>query len=108
MNDETSVTGNDVKRWSAKRKAALVLEIWKGKTTATQACIEFDLTPSEIEEWFIEAQDVIENALLARPKDVKDQYEGKVKDLQAKVGKLVLENGALKILQRLLDSGEEK
>lgn len=108
MNDETSVTGNDVKRWSAKRKAALVLEIWKGKTTATQACIEFDLTPSEIEEWFIEAQDVMENALLARPKDVKDQYEGKVKDLQAKVGKLVLENGALKILQRLLDSGEEK
>lgn len=108
MNDETSVTGNDVKRWSAKRKAALVLEIWKGKTTVSQACREFDLTPSDIEEWIFEAQDGMENALRARPKDVKDQYEGKVKDLQAKVGELVLENDALKKLKRLLDSGEEK
>ena len=42
---------DEIKRWTAKRKAALVLEIIQGKTTAAQAARSFDLPPSEIEEW---------------------------------------------------------
>ena len=42
---------DEIKRWAAKRKAALVLEIIQGKTTAAQAARSFDLPPSEIEEW---------------------------------------------------------
>ena len=38
-----------VKRWTAKRKSALVIEIIQGKTTVAEASRSFDLSPSEIE-----------------------------------------------------------
>ena len=42
---------DDIKRWTAKRKAALVMEIIQGKTTISEASRSFDISPSEIEEW---------------------------------------------------------
>ena len=45
------VMEEDVKRWTARRKSALVLEIIQGKTTVAEAARSYDLTPSEIEEW---------------------------------------------------------
>lgn len=45
-----SVTLDDsVKRCTAKRKVALVVEIIQGKTTVAEASRAFDLSPSEIE-----------------------------------------------------------
>lgn len=41
----------EIKRWTAKRKSALVLEIIQGKTTVSEASRQYDLTPSEIEDW---------------------------------------------------------
>jgi transposase-like protein len=41
----------EIKRWTARRKSALVLEIIQGKTTVSEASRQFDLAPSEIEEW---------------------------------------------------------
>lgn len=98
----------DIQRWSAKRKASLVLDVLKGKTTIAEACRQYDLTPSEVESWVDEGQRGLENALRARPQDVRDEYESKVKDLQAKVGELVLERDALKKLSALLDSTEKR
>ena len=47
-----SVTMDDsIKRWTAKRKTALVVEIIQGKTTVAEASRSFDLSPSEIEGW---------------------------------------------------------
>jgi hypothetical protein len=43
-----------------------------------------------------------------KPDALRDEYEGKVKDLQAKVGELVLERDALKKLSALLDSTEKR
>lgn len=34
-----------IKRWTAKRKSALVVEIIRGKTTLAEASRAFDLTP---------------------------------------------------------------
>ncbi len=39
----------EIKRWTAKRKSALVIEILQGKTTVSEASRAFDLPPSEIE-----------------------------------------------------------
>lgn len=78
MTDQNKAPETDVKRWLAKRKAALVMEIWKAKTTTAQACREYDLTPSDLEEWVIEAQDGMKNSLRARPRDVKEQYDVKI------------------------------
>ena len=37
----------ELKRWTAKRKASLVMDILKGKNTVAEASREFDLKPSE-------------------------------------------------------------
>ena len=42
---------DDIKRWTAKRKTALVLDIIQGKTTISEASRAFDLNPSEVEQW---------------------------------------------------------
>ena len=36
-----------VKRWTAKRKAAVVMDIFKGKTTVAEVARQHDLTVSE-------------------------------------------------------------
>ena len=47
-----SMTMDDsIKRWTAKLKTALVIELIQGRTTVAEASRSFDLTPSEIEGW---------------------------------------------------------
>ena len=41
---------DDIKRWTAKRKVALVVEIIQGKTSISEASRAFDVSPAEIEE----------------------------------------------------------
>ncbi|AIO69375.1 hypothetical protein DM82_6017 [Burkholderia oklahomensis] len=65
----------DIKRWTAKRKSALVLDIIQGKTTVGEASRAYDLSPSEIESWVEDGKRGMENALRANPQDVKEQYE---------------------------------
>lgn len=58
---------DDIKRWTAKRKAALVMEILQAKTTVAEASRSYDIQPSEIEEWVDEAKRGMENALRDLP-----------------------------------------
>lgn len=46
----------ETKRWTAKRKPALTLEIIQGKTTASEAIRQCDLARSEIEDWLDNAK----------------------------------------------------
>lgn len=93
----------EVKRWTAKRKSALVLEIIQGKTTVSEASRAYDLMPSEIECWVEEGRRGMENALRAKPEDVREQYERQLRDLQEAYGEAMLELRARKKLQALLD-----
>lgn len=99
------VMEEEFKRWTAKRKAALVMEIIQGKTTVAEASRAFDIPPSEIEEWVDEGRKGMENALRAKPLDVKEQYERQLKELQEAYGEAMLELRARKKLASLL--GEE-
>ncbi|WP_311950859.1 DUF1153 domain-containing protein [Halomonas piscis] len=54
-----------VKRWTAKRKAAVVMDIFKGKTTTAEVARQYDLTVSEVEGWIDEAQRSMENGFKA-------------------------------------------
>ena len=87
---------DDIKRWTAKRKAALVMEIIQGKTTISEASRAFDVSPAEIEEWVDEAKRGMENALRAKPLDIKEQYERQLKELQEAYGEAMLEIRARK------------
>lgn len=100
------VMEEEVKRWTAKRKAALVTEIIQGKTTVAEASRAFDMPPSEIEEWIDEAKRGMEDALRAKPLDVREQYERQIKELQEAYGEAMLELRAQKKLASLL--GEEE
>jgi len=71
---------DNIKRWTAKRKTALVIEIIQGKTTVAEASRSFDLSPSEIESWVDDAKRGMENSLRANPLDIHEQYEKQLKE----------------------------
>lgn len=98
----SAVMEEDIKRWTARRKAALVLEIIQGKTTVAEASRSFDLPPSEIEEWVDEGKRGMENALRTKPLEVREEYERQLKELQEAYGEAMLELRARKKLQSLL------
>ena len=87
---------DDIKRWTAKRKAALVTEIIQGKTSISESSRAFDVSPAEIEEWVDEAKRGMENALRAKPLDIKEHYERQLKELQEAYGEAMLELRARK------------
>jgi len=97
----------EVKRWTAKRKSALVMEIIQGKTTVAEASRAYDLSPSEIENWVDDAKRGMENALRANPLDVREQYEKQIKELQEAYGEAMLELRVRKKLQSLLGEDEK-
>ncbi|WP_442902628.1 transposase [Frigidibacter sp. MR17.24] len=97
-----------IKRWTAKRKSALVVEIIQGKTTVAEASRAYDLSPSEIEGWVDDAKRGMENALRANPLDIREQYKRQLKDLQEAYGEAMLELRARKKLQALLDAQDDR
>ncbi len=101
------VMDEEFKRWTAKRKTALVLEIIQGKTTVAEASRAFDVPPSEIEAWVEEGKKGMENALRTKPLEVKEQYERQLKELQEAYGEAMLELRARKKLQSLLGEDEK-
>ncbi len=71
-----------VQRWTAKRRAALVLSIFKGETSSQDAARAHGLTVAEVEDWMEKFLAAAENALRARPKD-EEALEGRA-DQEAK------------------------
>lgn len=82
---------DNIKRWTAKRKSALVIEIIQGKMTVAEASRSYDLAPSEIENWVDDARKGMENALRTNPLDVRERYEKQLRDLQEAYGEAMLE-----------------
>lgn len=86
----------EVQRWSAKRKSELILELIKGTKKLVDVWREHDLKQSEVEGWMDSFLKAGERGLKARSPDEQQAHEREVKDLQAKVGELVLELDARK------------
>ncbi len=83
-------------RWTAKRRASLILSILKGETSAQAAARKHGLTVAEVEEWRERFLLGAENALRARPKDEDALKDEQIKKLKQKVGELVLDLDVLK------------
>ena len=81
----------EVRRWTAKRRVALVVSILKGETSVQQAARKHGLTVAEVEEWRDRFLLGTENALRARPKDEDALKDEQIKKLKQKVGELVLD-----------------
>lgn len=59
----SEVMEEEIKRWTARRNSALVLEIIQGKTTVAAASRQFDLTRPRVED----GKRGLEKALRAKP-----------------------------------------
>ena len=97
----------EIKRWTARRKSALVLEIIQVKTTVSESSRQFDLSPAEVESWIDQAKAGMENALKAKPEDIREQYETQLKTLQEAYGEAMLELRARKKWEALLAKRDE-
>ena len=87
---------DQVKRWTAKRKAALVLSILRGEASVREAARKHGLTVAEVEDWKEKFLLAAENALRSRPKDEEALKEEQIKRLKQKIGELVLDIDILK------------
>jgi transposase-like protein len=93
MADEST---EPIERWTAKRRAALVLSILKGETSVAEAARRHALTVAEVEDWRERFLSGAENALRSRPKDDEALKEEQIKKLKQKIGDLVLDNDILR------------
>jgi transposase-like protein len=85
-----------LKRWTAKRRVALVLELLRGNTSVVEAARTHGLTVADIEEWKDRFLAGAENALRSRPLDDEAQKDHEIKRLKQKVGELVMDVDILK------------
>jgi transposase-like protein len=96
MSSEPSANEEVLKRWTAKRRVALVLEILRGDTTAAEAARKHALTVADIEQWKERFLGGAENALRSRPLDDTALKDQEITRLQRKIGELVMDIDILK------------
>ncbi len=85
-----------LKRWTAKRRAGLVMEILRGDTSVAEAARKHGLTVADVEDWRERFLAGAENALRSRPADEDGQKDREIKRLKQKVGELVMDLDILK------------
>src|SRR5271165_808176 len=91
----------EVQRWTAKRRAAMVIGLLKGETTAVEAARRHGLKVAEVEEWRDRFLLGAENALRSRPKEEAALHEEEVNRLKRKVGELTMDLDILREASRL-------
>ena len=82
---------DDIQRWTAKRRAALVMSILRGETSVQEAARKHGLTVAEVESWREKFLGAAENALKTRPKDEEGLKDQQIRKLERKVGQLVMD-----------------
>jgi transposase-like protein len=97
-----------IERWTARRKADLVLEIIKGQKTIVDAAREYDLKQSEIQKWMEAFLEYGRQGLRANPKNAESAYEEELKAPREKIGELVLQIDVLKKAKKILEDSEEE
>ncbi len=92
----------EIKRWTARRKAEVVMDIIKGRTTATEAARSHDLTVGEVERWMDDFVSMGTEALRSHPRDAEARHKAKEKELLAKIGELTMEKEVWKVTREIL------
>lgn len=79
-------------RWTAQRKAAIILDVLKGSISVPEACRKYGFTQGEFRRWADEYHRGGVDALKVNRKGLEAEHRTEVKRLQAKIGQLVMEN----------------
>jgi|SRR5437660_240995 len=81
-----------VERWTAQRKAAIILEVLKGQISVPEVCRKHGITQGEFRAWADEYHRGGVDALKINKKAVEAEHRADLKRLQSKIGELVMEN----------------
>jgi transposase-like protein len=87
---------DNVQRWTAKRRAAVVTMILKGETSSQEVARKYGLRVADVEEWRDRFLVGAENALRSRRRDEMAARDAEIKRLREKIGELVLDIDILK------------
>lgn len=90
----------DIKRWTAKRRTALILQIIRGETTVNEAARQYDLKSAEIQHWYDSFLQSGENGLKTRPNEELELKDKQIRKLKEKIGDLVMKQEVYDELQR--------
>lgn len=83
-------------RWTAKRKAEIILQILRQTTTVVDVARQNNLTPSEVQDWIDTFLKAGEKGLKARASDLQEQTEKEIMELKVAIGDLYVKNAILK------------
>lgn len=83
--------GEAFKRWTAKRKAAVVLDLIKGATTSAQIARRHAVPVGDVEKWLETFTAAGAEALRSNRQERDDQHELERNRLHAKIGELTLQ-----------------
>jgi transposase-like protein len=99
---------DDIQRWTARRRMALVLRVLKGEITVEEGARQHRLAAAEISEWRDRMLAAAHNALRSRPRDTDAIKDEQIRRLQQKIGELVVDVDLLKeALQNVRSQGAE-
>ena len=79
-----------IKRWTAKRRTALVLRVLKGEMSIAEAARQQRLSVVDVENWYDQYLHTTENGLRGRPKDEEALKDEPIKKLKQKIGEIVV------------------
>jgi transposase-like protein len=97
-----------IERWTAQRKAAIIVDVLKGKMSVPEACRRYGFTQSEYREWADEFMRGGIEALKINKKGLEAEYRAEIKRLQAKIGELVMDNEIRKEALRIIPLSESE
>ncbi len=100
-------TITEVQRWTAKKKAEIVLQILRQSSAVIDVARQNDFAPSEMQAWVDTFVKGGEQSLRIKAPDAVAQYEQEVKELRSAIGELYVENAVLKKAKTLWGSKEE-
>jgi hypothetical protein len=93
----------DIKRWTARRKAAAIMEIIKCNTTAAELARSHDLTIAEIDQWMDDFVSQGTEALRSHPRYAQALHKGREKVLLAKISDFTMQIKVLQIAHEFLE-----
>jgi len=93
-----------IERWTARREAAIIVDVLKGKISVPEACRKYGFTQGEYREWADEFMRGGIDALKVNRKGL----EAEVKRLQARIGELVMDNEIGKEALRIIPLDESE
>jgi transposase-like protein len=96
-----------IERWTAQRKAAIIVEVMKGQISVPEAARKYGFTQNEYRHWADEYHRAGVEALKVNRKDQGAKYEAEIKRLRAKIGQLVMDDDIRQEAMRPFRSGDQ-